>query len=267
MATYINRLPPQEFLRRYLKVAPVALAVFRSIEAKYISSTSMKRPILDLGCGFGEFAGVFFDRQVETGLDISWKELVTASKSKRYKNLTCVDARNMPYANNSFATVLSVSVFEHITKVDEVVKEVFRVLKPKGQLILTINSSKISSMLFWPKVFRSIGLHSLAEFYTKSFHRVFRHVTLRDKKQWEKILVGSGFKIITSREIISPRATEFFDYMLITSWPSQIFKIVRGKRWAWRPEWFREWLVRRFSPIVQSDETEGSNLFIVAYKP
>jgi ubiquinone/menaquinone biosynthesis C-methylase UbiE len=173
----------------------------------------------------------------------------------------------MPYANNSFATVLSVSVLEHISNIDEVVTEVFRVLKPKGQFIFTTNTPKINSMLHWPKVCHAVGLHPLAGFYIKSFNRVFHHVTLLDKNQWKKILERSGFKIVTSREIISPCVTEFYDTMLITSWPSQVTKIVFGKRWAWKPKWFREWLVRKFSPVVESDDTEGSNLFIVAYKP
>lgn len=267
MATYLSHHTPREYLRRYLKIAPLALAIFRSIETTHISTEPMKRPILDLGCGFGEFAGVFFDSQVEVGLDISWKELITARKGNRYKDLTCVDARHMPYNDNAFATVLSVSVFEHIPNVEEVIREVYRVLKPNGRFIFTVNTSYINTMLFWPGVLHRIGGPRLEKMYIKIFHRVFRHVTLLDQKQWEKMLVKNGFKIITSKRIISPRATKLFDIMLLTAWPSQLIKIIFGKRGAWRPKWFREWLVRQYSPIVQNDEPGGSNLFVVAYKP
>lgn len=266
MSHYVNRLTPSEYLRRYLAVAPLALALFRSIEAKYISTISMRRPILDLGCGFGEFAGVFFDSQVEAGLDISWKEIIEAKKSNRYKNLTCVDAIKMPYPDKSFATVVSISVLEHITNTIGVVKEVFRILKPNGQFILTVNSSKIDSLLFWPKVFRYVGLDYFADVYIRLYHNIFRHKTLLNKTQWEKILIGSGFTISSSSEIISPQATRFFDIMLATSWPSQILKIITGRRYAWRPRWFREWLIRKFTWLVALETRGGSNIFIVAIK-
>lgn len=267
MSVYIESFPPKEYLRRYLKVAPLALAIFRSIEATHISSVSMKRPVLDLGCGFGEFAGVFFNRQVEMGLDVSWRELLAANKSKRYKNLTCVDARHMEFKDNTFATVLSVSVLEHIPKADEVVREVFRVLKPGGQFVLTANSSAIDKYLYWPAVLKRIGLASLGAAYTRKYHRIFRHTTLWTKDRWIHTLRESGFIVTTAREIISPEATAFFDLMLITSWPSQIIKMITGKRWAWRPTWFREWLIRQYGWFVQTDSKEGSNIFIVAKKP
>lgn len=265
--SFIDHLAPKEYLRRYLKIAPLAHAVFRSIEARHISTIPMKRPILDLGCGFGEFAGVFFDRQVEAGLDISWKELLTANKSKRYKNLTCVDARSMPFKKNSFATILSVSVLEHMKKIDEVVSEVYRVLRPNGQFVFTVNSSEIHKYLYWPNVLHRYGLHKLANLYIRHYHGIFHHVTLLNMKQWKNILRRAGFKVITAREIISPQATAFFDIMLITSWPSQIIKIITGKRWVWRPLWFRDWLIRHFGWLVEADSPIGSNVFIVARKP
>ncbi|QQS39303.1 class I SAM-dependent methyltransferase [Candidatus Woesebacteria bacterium] len=265
-SSLIERQNPKEYMRRYLKVAPLALAIFRSIEAKNISSVKIEKPILDVGCGFGEFAGVFFDRKVEMGLDISWKELVTAQKSHKYKKLTWVDAREMPFADNHFGTVLSVSVLEHIKNVEPVIKEIYRVLKKGNLFVFTTNTNKINNYLFWPEKFTTWGYPKLAKKYIKIYHKVFKHETLWTKDKWQKVLERNGFEIVEIREIISPEATKMFDFFIMTSWPFQIIKIITGKRMSWRPKWFREMLVKRFAYLVEQEETEGSNLFVVARK-
>lgn len=264
---HIEKLEPSEYLRRYLEVAPLALAVFRAIEAKNISSVPMEKPILDVGCGFGEFAGVFFDSKVEMGLDISWKELISAKKANRYKNLTWADARELPFKKNYFNTVLSVSVLEHISGIEEVVKEVYRVLKPGGKFVITVNTDRVNEMLFWPKVLSKYHLPQWGSRYRAFYHRLFKHESLWNKKRWQKLLESNGFKVKIIREIISPEATKVFDLYILTAWPSQLIKLIFGKRWAWRPNWFREWLVRKYGWLVEQDEKKGSNLFIVAVKP
>lgn len=267
MVKYVAKLKPKEYLRRYLKVTPLALAVFRSIEAKNIATVSMEQPILDLGCGFGEFAGVFFESRIEMGLDVSWEELVAAKKADKYKKLTWADARQLPFGNDYFATVLSVSTLEHIEEAEKVVAEVFRVLKPGGKFVFTVNAKKINQFLFWPKVLKKWGFVGLAKKYPKFYHRIFKHTTLWDKEEWQKVLQKTGFKVEHVKEIISPEATKLFDFFLITAWPSQAIKLLTGRRWAWRPKWFRDWLIKKYGFLVEQEENEGSNLFVVAVKP
>lgn len=267
MPKYVAKLRPKEYLRRYLKVAPLALAVFRSIEAKNIARVIMERPILDIGCGFGEFAGVFFESKIEMGLDISWEELVSAQKRNKYKQLTWADAKELPFKNNYFRTVLSVSVLEHIVGVEQVIAEAFRVLKPKGQLVLTVNTPRINQFLFWPRVLKRWKLNHLAERYIEAYHKVFGHTTFWSKQRWERALKKAGFEVVESKEIISPQATKLFDFFLLTAWPSQLIKQLIGRRWAWRPKWFREWLVKKYGWLVEEEEGEGGNLFVVAVKP
>jgi len=267
MKKYLAILKPEDYLRKYLEITPLSLALFRSIEAKNIAQIEMKRPILDLGCGFGEFAGVFFESQVEMGVDISWKELLIAKKFGKYKKLKKADARHLPFQDESFNTVLSVSTLEHIEKVEKVISEVKRVLKSGGKFVCTVNTSKINRLLFFPAFLRRLGFKGLANSYLNIFHEIFKHETLYSKKKWKQILEKEGFKIETCREIISPTSTRIFEIFLFTAWPSQIFKLFFGWRYAWRPKWFKELLVSYFSKFVSAEEKEGSNLFFIATKP
>lgn len=268
MGNYFTNLEPKEYFKRYLQIAPLALAIFRAIEAKNIAGEEMNGPLLDIGCGFGEFAGAFFESSVEMGVDISWKDITGARKVDRYKKLTCADACSLPFSNNYFNTVLSVSVLEHIEGADEVVKEAYRVLKPGGKFIFTANTEKISEMLYWPKIFHKIKSGNFEKQYILFYNRLFKHRTLWSVEKWQHLLAAEGFEIKVFREIICRESTELFDLFLITAWPPQLIKLLIGRRWTWRPKWFREWLVRKYLCFVEEDPKDGgSNLYVVAVKP
>jgi ubiquinone/menaquinone biosynthesis C-methylase UbiE len=51
---------------------------------------------------------------------------------------TFYDGKNIPFKNNYFDSVLSTEVFEHVFNLDEVLAELYRVLKPGGYLVATM---------------------------------------------------------------------------------------------------------------------------------
>lgn len=119
----------RRYLRSYLRIgAPVAVALWRSVKAKYLDTIDLRRPILDLGCGFGEFAQVFFQEPADVGVDISRPDLTVAQHHQVYSNLVLADARRLPFVDGAFPTVISISVLEHIRGPSAVVLEAFRLL-------------------------------------------------------------------------------------------------------------------------------------------
>ena len=70
----------EKYLRRFLSITPISVAVWRSVEAKYLATVKLNRPILDIGCGFGEFAQGFFDAKIDVGIDIAAKDLAMAKR-------------------------------------------------------------------------------------------------------------------------------------------------------------------------------------------
>ena len=53
------------YFKEFLKISPFSHALWRTAEALSLPAGLLKRPILDLGCGYGEFSGVFFNSSVE----------------------------------------------------------------------------------------------------------------------------------------------------------------------------------------------------------
>jgi ubiquinone/menaquinone biosynthesis C-methylase UbiE len=93
--------------------------------------------ILDVGCGFGGFVKLCRDKGYEAfGTDIDKDKLRIASML--YPNLPAEwlkfgNAREIPFESETFDLVTLFFVLEHIQCLDDMVAEIYRVLKPGGK--------------------------------------------------------------------------------------------------------------------------------------
>lgn len=258
------------YFEKYLDIAPFALALWRAIEAQALHQakrrTHYRPPILDLGCGFGEFSGVFFKSTIEVGIDISAVDLLRAAQGKKYRNLYAQDARHLSFPDHSFVTIISISVLEHIPQVRQAIAEAYRVLRPGGFFIVTLPTDKLYSYLFYPSLFRKLGLSWLARLYYHLYNRAFKHINLWSQARWVKLIHSVGFKLVYTQEIISPTATKIFDLFLITALPSQIGRWLLGNRLIWGLGWKKKFLNAVFSRLIYQPTQSGSNIILVAQK-
>jgi SAM-dependent methyltransferase len=254
----------RNYLKDFLLVAPLSHALWRSVEAISFSSVDLKEPILDLGCGFGEFSGVVFGN-LECGIDVNKKDLGIAFKVGRYRKVVHADARNLPFSSGEYAGVISVSVMEHIPNAEKVIPEVKRVLKRGGVFAFSVPTTKLYESLFFPKIFSFLGLNSLAGYYIKLHKRVFQHVTIKTSAWWEKQLKKEEFRIIKKEGTISKQLVGIHEIFLLTAFPSQLWRWVFGKRLVIFP-WRAKILPLFFSKYVYTDKKCDVNMFFVAQK-
>ena len=101
-------------------------------------------PWLDLGCGTADLAAVVASsgRRV-VGIDIALRWLVVARKRPGVEGrvaLVCCCAERLPFAEESFARVLSLGMLEHCANARDAIREARRTTKPGGELRLrTVN--------------------------------------------------------------------------------------------------------------------------------
>ena len=255
----------EEYFRRYLRIAPLCVALWRSVEAKHLSTIKLIRPILDIGCGWGEFAEAFGEK-IDMGIDIVSRDLSVAAKGKMYKNLTLADARNLPFLDESFGSIISISTFEHIPNTMKLLSEMYRVLKPNGILAITMETEEVDQNTFYRPMLKKVGLSFLSGLLTNVYNSYFHRHTLRSKEKWIKDFRAAGFKIVTVKNIISPTITKLYDFFILTSWPAQLFKPLIGRRKVFRPKFLEDLLVKIFLKYIEKEEKVGTNLFIVATK-
>jgi methionine biosynthesis protein MetW len=94
--------------------------------------------LLDVGCGDGSLIEIARSRFDEVyGCDIS--ELILKDAKERGIISTCLDLNtgHLPYRDKSFNTITCLEVIEHVLNPIHLLKDLNRLLRPKGQLVLS----------------------------------------------------------------------------------------------------------------------------------
>lgn len=101
--------------------------------------------ILDLGCGTGEYTHYYGFHNKTVGIDL---QNVVQKCFNNFKFLKD-DATNLSFPDNTFDLIVSFDVIEHVKQDKKMLKEIYRVLKINGQLLLgTPNKNRLSNILF-----------------------------------------------------------------------------------------------------------------------
>lgn len=110
--------------------------------------------VLEVGVGTGKNFAFYPDRARMTAIDFSPKMLEQAKRKRERKqldvHLDLMDVQSLAYADNSFDTVIASFVFCSVPQPRKGLKEIYRVLKPGGQLLLlehVLSSNKMMAKL------------------------------------------------------------------------------------------------------------------------
>lgn len=93
-------------------------------------------PVLDIGCGTGNYTIAVADRNVVTiGLDQSTLMLRRARVKEPRLNWIAGDAEALPFANQSFAGAFCTMTLHHLRDFDAVFAEIARILRPGARFV------------------------------------------------------------------------------------------------------------------------------------
>lgn len=97
------------------------------------NSSLLSGKILDFGCGSKPYQHLFSNATEYIGVDYEIEG--------RTENLDKIDffydGKKIPFEDNSFDGILCTEVLEHVFNIDELLKELHRILKPNGKAIIT----------------------------------------------------------------------------------------------------------------------------------
>ena len=185
-------------LEKYLGETPIPLALERALEI--YQSLPFERPILDLGCGEGLFAKIVFAEKIDTGIDPNPKELKRAEDFGGYDELICCWGESIPRPDQSYATIFSNSVMEHIPDIHPVFREVYRLLKSGGSFYMTVPSDLFDQYTIGYQLLKFIGLNDCANKYKAFFNRFWHHYHAYTSAEWANQAEKNGFVV---KEIFS----------------------------------------------------------------
>jgi len=90
-----------------------------------------KGDLLDLGCGNKPYESLYNSRTIsQTGCDV-------IQSDKNRVDVIC-PVTDLKFQDEQFDTILCTQVLEHVFEHDKMMSEIYRVLKPGGQIILTV---------------------------------------------------------------------------------------------------------------------------------
>lgn len=114
--------------------------------------------VLDVGCGIGHWGQMLADilppNAKVTGIDKEAQWVEEASKRAKVLNLaerynyTQGDAQELPFEDNSFDFVTCQTVLIHMKHPQLIIREMVRVLKPGGLLVVVEPNNLVSSLIF-----------------------------------------------------------------------------------------------------------------------
>jgi SAM-dependent methyltransferase len=202
-----------EALDAYWFAPPVAL--WRAVELRIAAQESYEGPLLDLGCGDGLVARVLFGSaaQVDAGLDRSEADLRKARETGAYRCVCMAAAEQMPFVDQSYATVFSNSVLEHIPDLTPVVHEVSRLLMPEGHFIFTVPSDMFRSFLRGYAKRRKAGDVQGAERYAAAVDALLQHYHYYNPSDWRHLLATARLTVVRTLYYMPEEAEQVWDRM------------------------------------------------------
>jgi 2-polyprenyl-3-methyl-5-hydroxy-6-metoxy-1,4-benzoquinol methylase len=213
----------------------------------------MERPLLDFGCGDGSLGAMLFDA-VDYGVDNDAQALAVAKGFPVYKNLVCCTETSIPLAERSVRTIVSNSVLEHVLQLDEILRELTRLLVPRGRLMITV-----PTLGFKDHLEKYFGREESERINVQYYHRNLMRVD-----GWRKRLEAAGLAI----EGVRHYQPDWFTYnyrMLRLAGKNAFGRVIprlHDRLWSRCGRRLLSWVRKSLTQT-----REGANVFIIARRP
>ncbi len=119
-------LLPVEFLKQQMRLETIATA---------LEHLQYNAPLV-IGCGSGDELRLLKSEHA-TAFDLSVNAIIQARQLLPNNAYMQADGMHLPFADNSFDLVLTSEVIEHILEPHKMMREIYRVLRPGGCVVVT----------------------------------------------------------------------------------------------------------------------------------
>jgi len=155
--------------------------------AKRIISSLHFKNCLDIGCAGGYMISEIakaYPQANYIGVDVYDKAMAYAKKKYPNIKFKVASAEKLPFKDSSFDLVLFYETIEHVENPEACLKEIKRILRSDGNLILTMDSGSLLFKIVW-----FIWENTKGRVWKKAHIHPFHH------KELEKLIKKAGFTI------------------------------------------------------------------------
>ena len=254
----------------YLACSPLALALERALECIVLSKQKFVAPVLDIGCGDGLFASILFAEKIDTGIDPNPSEIARAKKTGAYNELICCFGSQIPKPSETYGTLFSNSVLEHIPDLTPVLREAHRLLKPGGSFFFTVPTDEFEQHALLHRILAALGLKNLAAGFRKRYNRFWRHFHAYNASHWKKLAEDAGFEVVEMVRYNPPEMAARNDCLAPIGALASILRRITGRWVLWSK--LRSVLFAPIAPRIERDlaqkgvSADGSLVLVRARK-
>lgn len=124
------------------------------------------KTFLDIGCGDGQFAAVIKNElklHKAYGIEIAAQGVRNAKKLGVDGICLDIDQKNIPLPSGSVDVIFCGEIIEHVYSSDHLLEEIYRLLRPKGKLIITTPNlsawyNRLSILFGYQPIFSDVSL-------------------------------------------------------------------------------------------------------------
>ncbi len=134
------------------------------------------KSLLDIGCGNGRFILNFDKAEKRYACDLN-EEFIEKLKNKKIsiKFVKMTDPTTLPFADSSMHVVTALEVLEHVFEKNKFLREIHRVLKKNGTLIISVPHKGPTSFIDWGNI----------KYFFPKFHK-FLIILIKGKMYFQK---------------------------------------------------------------------------------
>ena len=179
-----------------------ALPLTRLINMRYPVEQHVKKNCrrgLDVGCGWGWAIKYFRDIGIEMhGFDVTHNILKDSISFCGTENLLIADGEKIPYKKDTFDLVFSWHVIEHVPYPQIFLKEIKRVLKDNGLLVIGVpNDHALDILPFRPfRYLLNKKINKTQKIIKLMTYHDIGHVREYTKKEIKDELIDAGFEVL-----------------------------------------------------------------------
>jgi SAM-dependent methyltransferase len=190
------------------------MSIWRSWEYAAYKNYELKEPVLDVGCGDGQFLKLVWPRILDvTGVDVNAVIVNIAKHSGVYREVLVGSADSLPFRPQSFASAFANCSLEHMDHLPEVLSSVFRSLRPGGVFLLSVVTQNLLEWISLPHLIEIISGPQRAKTLQAEYEKFHHLVNPYPPEVWIEYLKRAGFKVLEYIPIVPEISTRLFLFL------------------------------------------------------
>jgi SAM-dependent methyltransferase len=196
-----SALSIDEFLAAYDVVSRLypllpSMSAWRSYEYAGYRRFQLQEPVLDIGCGDGQFFKLLWPHITRVdGVDFNPETAEAARRSGVYGKVYNAPADKMPIHDKAYASAFANCSLEHMNNLPGVLDAIAKNLRPGAPFVLSVVTDKFIEWQMLPLLVEKAGAPDLAKRLTQDHIDYHNLVNALPVEKWIELLNNGGFDV------------------------------------------------------------------------